>query len=160
MYSTIVVGTDGSQTAVMAVERAAALAAVLGSRLVVLHAYQPGTPRHRLARPHGSPDQPVAKLSPDEEDVEILADAKQLCVEAGVKPEQVETRTAHTGPAVGLLDLAVEIKAELIVMGSRRLVGPKRFLLGSVSQQVTDHAPCDVTIVVASAFDGSAPQPG
>ncbi len=160
MYSTIVVGTDGSQTAVLAVERAASLAAALGSRLVVLHAYQPGTPRHRLARPHGSPDEAVAKLSPDEEDVEILAEAMQLCVEAGLTPEQVETRTAHTGPAVGLLDLAAEVKAELIVMGSRRLIGPKRFLLGSVSQQVTDHAPCDVTIVVAGPVAGSGPPPG
>ncbi len=154
MYSTIVVGTDGSETATLAVQRAASLAAELGSKVVVLHAYEPGSPQHRPHRHHGSADRPTRKLSREEEDAEILAEAEQLCVDAGMQAGQIETRTGHTGPAVGLLDLAAEVKAELIVLGSRRITGPRRFLLGSVSQRVTDHAPCDVTIVIPSDFAG------
>lgn len=152
MYSTIVVGTDGSQTAVLAVERAAALAAALGSRIVVLHAYESGTPQQRRAGRQESSSKPTEKLTREEDDAQILAEARQQCVDAGVKPEQIDTRTAHTGPAVGLLDVATEVRAELIVLGSRRMRGPKRLLLGSVSQQVTDHAPCDVVIAVPNAF--------
>ncbi len=153
MYSTIVVGTDGSREAVLAVKRAAGLAAALGSRVVVLHADEPGSPHHRLAGPPGSSPDPSRKLSRKEEDEEILAQARQLCLDAGVDAEQVETRSARTGPAIALLDLAAEVQAELIVVGSRRMIGPKRFLLGSVSQRVTDHALCDVTIVVAGSSE-------
>lgn len=151
MYETIVVGTDGSQSAELAVQRAAELASQLDSRIVVVHAYQAGTPDHRRRPSQHNPHQHSERLSREEQAEEILNEAKRLCLEAGVTPERIETKIAHTEPAISLLDLAAEIRADLIVMGSRQIAGPKRVLLGSVSQRVTDHSSCDVTIVRTTA---------
>ena len=50
---------------------------------------------------------------------------------------------------VGLIasEIAKEKNVDMIVMGSRGLGGITQFLLGSVSDRVTDHAPCPVLIV-------------
>ena len=45
-------------------------------------------------------------------------------------------------PADAILDVAEERGADLIVVGNRGLTGAKRFLLGSVPNKVSHHAPC------------------
>ena len=57
-------------------------------------------------------------------------------------------RYAREGdPADAILDVAEELGADLIVVGNKGMTGAKRFLLGSVPNQVSHHAPCAVMIV-------------
>jgi len=53
-YSTVVVGTDGSQTSLRAVERAADIAGVSVARLVIVCGYEPVLPCE--SRIHPLPD--------------------------------------------------------------------------------------------------------
>jgi nucleotide-binding universal stress UspA family protein len=50
-------------------------------------------------------------------------------------------------PPLVILESAKEQDVQMIVVGARGLKGIKRFLLGSVSQKVLEHAPCSVLIV-------------
>jgi nucleotide-binding universal stress UspA family protein len=50
-------------------------------------------------------------------------------------------------PDTAIIDLAEELGAGLIVMGSRGLGGVRRALLGSISDSVVRHAPCPVMVV-------------
>ena len=56
--------------------------------------------------------------------------------------------TAREGePADAILDVAEEINADLIVVGNKGMTGARRFLLGSVPNKVSHHAPSSVIIV-------------
>ena len=50
-------------------------------------------------------------------------------------------------PAEAILDVAEEQGADLIVVGSKGMQGSRRFLLGSVPDKISHHAPCSVLIV-------------
>ena len=54
---------------------------------------------------------------------------------------------AKAMPRTRFLDVAEEQGAELIVVGNKGMTGAKRFLLGSVPNKVSHHAPCSVLIV-------------
>jgi nucleotide-binding universal stress UspA family protein len=60
---------------------------------------------------------------------------------------EVETLVTAGPPARRLIELAGEIDADLLVVGSRGLTGVERFLMGSVSLQSCHHAPCSVLVV-------------
>lgn len=49
-------------------------------------------------------------------------------------------------PADAILDVAEDSKADLIVVGNKGMTGAKRYLLGSVPNKVSHHAPCSVFI--------------
>ena len=63
----------------------------------------------------------------------------------GSKP--VKTIVAQGNPAEEILETAKKIKADLIVTGSHGRHGAQKFLLGSVSSKIVDHAPCTVLVV-------------
>ena len=50
-------------------------------------------------------------------------------------------------PAEGLIEVAEEENVDCIIVGNKGMTGAKRFLLGSVPNQVSHHAPCNVMIV-------------
>ena len=55
---------------------------------------------------------------------------------------------AREGPArTGILDVAREIGADLIVMGTHGRSGFQHALLGSVAERVVHHSPCPVLVV-------------
>ena len=58
-----------------------------------------------------------------------------------------EARTMTGDPGVVLVDLAVEVGADLLVVGRRGGDFVARMLLGSVAERVVQHAPCDVLVV-------------
>ncbi len=60
---------------------------------------------------------------------------------------EAESRPREGDPADALLDVAEEVGADLIVVGNKGMTGAKRFLLGSVPNKVSHHAPCGVYIV-------------
>ena len=59
----------------------------------------------------------------------------------------VKTIVAQGNPAEEILETAKKIKADLIVTGSHGRHGAQKFLLGSVSSKIVDHAPCTVLVV-------------
>ena len=60
---------------------------------------------------------------------------------------EVETYARQGDPADAILDVAEERDADLIVVGNKGMTGAKRFLLGSVPNKVSHHAPCSVLII-------------
>ncbi len=59
----------------------------------------------------------------------------------------IKTLIKFGSPAAEILDEAAKMKASLIVTGSHGRHGAQRFLLGSVSSKIVDHAPCSVLVV-------------
>jgi nucleotide-binding universal stress UspA family protein len=144
MFSRIVVGTDGSETAKEAVRQAADLAKQVGAKLDVVSAYEP-VPESRLREERLQVPADMSHVVSPNEDVEAtLAEAAKDVEDNGV---EVETYARQGDPADAILDVAEEQKADLIIVGNKGMTGAKRFLLGSVPNKVSHHAPCSVLIV-------------
>jgi nucleotide-binding universal stress UspA family protein len=126
MFGSIVVGTDGSDTAKEAVRQSVELAGALGARLLVVSAYQPASREAAEA---------------------AVRDAARTAQDAGLA---VEAFPRQGDPADAILDVAEEQDAGLIVVGNKGLTGAERFLLGSVPNKVSHHAPCSVLIIRTS----------
>jgi nucleotide-binding universal stress UspA family protein len=144
MFASIVVGTDGSDTAKTAVRYAIDLARQLGSRLQVVSAYEPVSD-HRLRDEQVEvPKDLQWMVNPREEVLALLDDAAEDAKSVGV---EVETFARQGDAADAILDVAEEQRVDLIVVGNKGMTGAKRFLLGSVPNKVSHHAPCSVLIV-------------
>ena len=144
MFSRIVVGTDGSETAREAVREAAELAKSTGASLYIVSAYDP-VPASRLrAERLEAPADIEHTVNPTEDVDATLAEAAGEVESAGV---QVRTFARQGEPADAILDVAEEENADLIVVGNKGMTGAKRFLLGSVPNKVSHHAPSSVLIV-------------
>ncbi len=144
MFGSILVGTDGSQTAHSAVAQAVDLAKSLGARLEIVCAYEP-VAGSRLREERGVAPADMQWMVNAREDVEAtLRDAVEQAEKEGVA---VETHARQGDPADAILDVAEERGADLIVVGNKGMTGAKRFLLGSVPNKVSHHAPCSVLII-------------
>jgi nucleotide-binding universal stress UspA family protein len=144
LFSTIVVGTDGSETAKEAVRQATELAKSVSAKLFVVSAYEP-VPEGRLrAERRDAPDDLQWSINPREDVEATLSSAADSIKEAGVN---VETFAREGDPADAILDVAEEQNADLIVVGNKGMTGAKRFLLGSVPNKVSHHAPSSVLII-------------
>lgn len=141
---TIVAGTDGSATAERAVREAASLARSTGARLVLVSALSDLHPyRERLQSSAREDLIDLGKVS--EQVLQRAADA------VSGDDLEIETVSRQGDPAEVLIDVAEEQGAQLIVLGDRGLGAVKRFLLGSVSNKLAHHAPCNVLIVRGDA---------
>jgi nucleotide-binding universal stress UspA family protein len=143
-YRRIVVGTDGSDTATKAVEHAVQLAVRVGASMIAVSAYDPhshGVDRDRASAPEEIQWRVTGPGAADEH----ARAAVRLAHQAGVADA---TALSEEGtPAGALLDVADRRSVDLIVVGSKGMSSPSRFLLGSVPNAVSHHAPCDVMIV-------------
>ncbi len=144
MFNRIVVGTDGSETAKTAVAHATELARAHGAALEIVSAYQP-VPSDRLREEKTQVPGDVAYGVGPREDVNANLDlasgkAREADIEVNVHPREGD-------PADAILDVAEETGADLIVVGNKGMTGVSRFLLGSVPNKVSHHAPCGVYIV-------------
>jgi nucleotide-binding universal stress UspA family protein len=139
----IVVGTDGSDTATGAVREAVDLAKATGASLHVVSAYAqaPGVGGEDAAE---IPGDVQYEVGPRQEVNLVLDSAAGEAEKGGV---EVKTHPREGDPADALLDVAEEVDADLIVVGNKGMTGAKRFLLGSVPNKVSHHAPCGVYIV-------------
>jgi nucleotide-binding universal stress UspA family protein len=134
----ILVPTDFSEQASQATAYAANLARAVGATLHVVHAC---VPLHEVIHEPAdrSPDRETLEQMVRDQSDKKLAD---LQAPAGV-PLVVESVQGYSvGPAV--VDHASAIGADLIVMGTHGRSGVSRLLLGSVAEQVVQHAPCSV----------------
>ncbi len=144
MFKSIVVGTDGSDTASEAVRQAVELASAVGARLDLVSAYEP-VPAQRLNEERrNAPEDLQWAISPREDVDATLQAAAAPAQQAGVP---VELFARQGDPADAILDVAEEREADLIIVGNKGMTGAKRFLLGSVPNKVSHHAPCSVLII-------------
>jgi nucleotide-binding universal stress UspA family protein len=144
VFTRIVVGTDGSDTAAEAVRQAIDLAKLTGATLSIVSAYAPVPKRRVQSEQEGVPADVAYEIGP-REDVNLVLDAAAATARAaGV---EVRTHPVEADPADAILDVAAQVKADLIVVGNKGMTGARRYLLGSVPNNVSHHAPCSVIIV-------------
>jgi nucleotide-binding universal stress UspA family protein len=140
--NTIVVGVDGSNCAREALRFAVHEAALRNARLRIVCAWEipPAIYGGGFAPVLGQETLDDFRIGADGVVEEALAQAKEL--EHAV---ECQSRVAQGQPADVLLQQADD--ADLIVVGNRGHGGFASLMLGSVSHQVVQHAPCPVTVV-------------
>src|SRR4051812_27544630 len=143
MFSSIVVGTDGSETAHKAVQQATDLAKQVGATVSLVSAYEPVSNQRLREESREVPKDLEWMVNPREDVEATLKDAAEKVEGAGVK---VDTFAREGDAADAILDVAGEQHADLIVVGNKGMPGARRFLLGSVPNKVPHHAPCSVLI--------------
>ncbi|HYU57039.1 MAG TPA: universal stress protein [Actinomycetota bacterium] len=145
MFRKILVGTDGSDTATMAVAHALKLAEAIGAEVTAISVYatpQVDAPEILSAR-QGDPTADIARA--------ILRDVQNRFSNS----PSLTVRPVEGNPAEALLDLADEEGFDLIVVGNRGMAGASRLMLGNVPNKVSHHAPSSVLIV--DTADGQEP---
>ena len=142
MFTKIVVGTDGSDTAAMAVALAVDLAQRSGATLHLVSAYK--DPATSIAVAHAGAvavaDGSLTAAAVKSASEELLSDAAK-----GVESVPVETHAIAGAPADVLISVAESVGADLIVVGSKGMKGARR-LIGSVPNSVAHRSPCHVII--------------
>jgi nucleotide-binding universal stress UspA family protein len=144
MFRSIVVGTDGSDTAAQAVRQAVDLAGAVGAKLELVSAYSPVSQQRLSEERRQAPEDLQWAINPREDVDATLEAAATIARDAGV---EVEVYPRQGDPADAILDVAEEREADLIIVGNKGMTGAKRFLLGSVPNKVSHHAPCSVLII-------------
>jgi nucleotide-binding universal stress UspA family protein len=140
-YGTVVVGTDGSDSSMRAVDRAATIAGA-DAKLIIASAY---LPQHEDGRAADILKEESYKVSGTAPIYAILHDAKERAHKAGAK--NVEEKPIVGAPVDALVKLAEDEKADLLVVGNVGLSTIAGRLLGSVPANVSRRAKVDVLIV-------------
>lgn len=151
MYTGIVVGTDGSPTAQAALAKAVGLAKAFGAQLHVVTGFKPAMASSAIAALN------VEAMAAG--GTELLREAESAVADhvegmlneiaTSVERDGLSVKTHGLGgdPAEMIIEVAERERADLIVVGNRGMSGAKRFILGSVPNKISHHAPCDVLIV-------------
>ena len=138
MFDTVVVGTDGSDTAGIAVREAAELVRSSGGTLHVVSSYRPESSRSVAGAGERWEILPADRVDA------VLEESAALARVLGVK---VEAHSSKGDPAAAIVRVAKEVGADVVVVGNKGMKGAKRFLLGSVPSKVAHDAPCAVLII-------------
>lgn len=133
-YQTVVVGTDGSDSSLRAVDRAGKIAGS-DAKLIIASAY---LPQHDNARAFDILKDESYKVTGTAPIYEILHDAKERAHAAGAK--NVEERPVVGAPVDALVNLAEKTNADLLVVGNVGLSTIAGRLLGSVPANVSRRA--------------------
>lgn len=156
-YRTVIVGTDGSDSSLRAVERAGAFAAQENAKLIIASAHVHRAEKGGWSRAP-APDQVRDRRAEDALGreggyrvhgdaavYEILRDARDRARSAGAR--DIEERAVQGAPAEALVKLAVDTKADLLVVGDVGLNSVAGRLLGSVPAEVARKTKIDILIV-------------
>ena len=139
-YDTIVVGTDGSKSSLLAVERAARIAAAFDARLIIGCAYyQNKEEASKTLR------QESVTILGDDVAAENLASGKAHAEKFGVKI--IETAVRAGTPVQAMMSIVNDNNSDLLVVGNRGINSLTGRLLGSVPADVARQSDCDVMIV-------------
>jgi nucleotide-binding universal stress UspA family protein len=141
-YRTVVVGTDGSDSSLRAVDRAAAIAAQSGAKMFIATAYFPQHDDSRAADVLKDEGYKTTGAAPI---YAILKEAHERANAAGAN--DVEERSIVGAPVDALVELAEQVDADLLVVGNVGLSTITGRLLGSVPANVSRKAKTDVLIV-------------
>jgi len=138
----IVVATDFSDNSRVAFDRAREIAGVHQARLVVAHVIP--EPIHPSVGFEGVPFPTDLDERALRETKTMLGEWAETAAKAGIA---VEDRVLRGTPETGIVELANEVAADLIVTGTRGTTGFKHLLLGSVAEEVVRRAECRVLSV-------------
>ena len=143
-YTTVLVGTDGSESSFRAVDRAAAVARDAGATLLLACAYRPMSAREvqDAADALGGESYKVSGSTPAED---VLRDAVDRARTAGAT--DVDTLAVEGDPVDELIAIVKARDVDLVVIGNRGLNSLAGRLLGSVPANISHRATCDVLIV-------------
>jgi nucleotide-binding universal stress UspA family protein len=141
-YTTIVVGTDGSDSSLRAVDKAGQIAAGSDAKVVVATAYFPQSEDQYAADVLKDEGYKMAGTAPI---YAILREARDRATAAGAA--NVEEQAVIGAPVDALVDLAEEVSADLLVVGNVGLSNIAGRLLGSVPANVARRSKTDVLIV-------------
>lgn len=147
MFSSIVVGTDGSSTATQAVREAVEVAKTASATLEVVSAYAPVSEQQLRQERLQAPEDLQWTIHPRQEVEASLSEAADIALQAGV---DVNTHAREGDPADAIIDLAEEKNADLVIVGDERMNvrrALKHLLLASVSRKVSCRARCSVLII-------------
>lgn len=139
-YNTIVVGTDGSNSSLLAVERAAKIAAAFDATLIIGCAYYENKEEASKTLRQES----VTILGDDKAEANLVA-GREHAEKFGAK--NVETAVRPGTPVQALMSIVNDNKADLLVVGNRGINSLTGRLLGSVPADVARQSDCDVMIV-------------
>ena len=139
-FTAIVAGTDGSTLAEEAVAHAARIASQDGAALHIVCAFPDAGHFRERMRSTGTSEKVDLRAVAEDALARASAHAKAHGVEA-------KTHLVEDEAATALVDVAQEVGADLLVVGSRGLSRVERFTMGSVSHKVFHHAPCTVMVV-------------
>jgi nucleotide-binding universal stress UspA family protein len=140
MYKVIVVGTDGSDRAGIAVSKAMALAKVSGAEL------------HAVNVVHAAVTVGFADSREGQDRVNLMreeAEAIRTRLLSDAEAEGVSLKVHNPGgdAAKAILGTAEDLSADLVVVGNRGMSGAKRFVQGSVPNTIAHNCHCDILIV-------------
>ncbi len=141
MSDAIVVGTDGSDTAGRAVDEAIRMAKALDAEVHIVSAYEPLRNAKIVGAPEGA-----AKVWAPLPDTLVNATVDQAAAKVRISGVGVKTHAVEKDPADALLQVAEDVGANMIVVGSKGMHGARR-VLGSVPNKVSHQAHCNVLIV-------------
>ena len=146
MFQSIVVGTDGSDTAARGrATRRSTWRSAVGASIELVSAYEPVSNQRLREESRQAPEDLQWMVNPREDVEATLREAAEEV--DGRRASSVNTYAREGDPADAILDVAEERGADLIVVGNKGMTGAKRFLLGSVPNKVSHHAPCSVLII-------------
>jgi maltose/moltooligosaccharide transporter len=148
VYDRVIVGSDGSPSALYAVARAHEIAAAAQARIVVVSAYEPGDETAGREVAGGRKlmyGEQAAREAMHKSVVKLTSD----------RIRDIEQVVIAGKPAEALLKVAGRNRATLIVVGNRGLGATEGEVLGSVPREIVRTAVCDVTIIQTSAASGN-----
>ena len=143
-YTTVLVGTDGSDSSFRAVDRAAAVARDSNGTLLLLTAYRPMNPRE-VADAKSQLGDEAYKVSGSTPAESVLRDATERAKAIGAT--NIQTLAVEGDPVDALINAVGPHSVDLLVVGNRGLNSLAGRLLGSVPANITHRAACDVLIV-------------
>ena len=148
VYDRVIVGSDGSPSALYAVARAHEIAAAAEARIVVVAAYEPNGEA-------GAPEAVGGRKLLLGENAARAAMRKSVAELTSDRIRDIEQVVAAGKPAETLLRVADQSPATLIVVGNRGLGAAEGEILGSVPAEIVRNAVCDVTVIQTSAERGA-----
>jgi nucleotide-binding universal stress UspA family protein len=140
MYKVIVVGTDGSDRAGIAVRKAMALAKVSGAELHAVNVVH-------AALAVGFSDSRTGQDRVNTMRDEAEAIRSQLLSDAEAEGVSLKVHNPGGDAAKAILATAEDLSADLVVVGNRGMTGTKRFVQGSVPNTIAHNCHCDILIV-------------
>jgi nucleotide-binding universal stress UspA family protein len=146
----IIVGTDGSDTAKLAVDEAVRIAKALRAELHIVSAFKPLTGARIPGAPEGA-----AKIWAPLPDAHVEATLSEAAAKARTADIHVETHAIQRDPTDALLEVAAQVDADMIVVGSNGMHGASRLKLGNVPNQISHKARCNVLIVATERASSS-----
>lgn len=138
-YSTIVVGTDGSKSSILAVERAAHIAVAFSARLIIGCAYYANEEAVQKAMRKDS----VAIIGAEAAEANLQS-AAEFARSLGA---EVDLEVRAGTPVQALMEIVSDVDADLLIVGNRGINSLTGRLLGSVPADVARQSDCDVMIV-------------